>query len=506
MKVASEMSPLRETLFLLVVVCGQLVTQVGLGEGLSAIEVVGRWFHIDVADQRSPLGWSLASYSLTAGTFILIAGRLGDMYGNKRMFMFGYGWLALWSLIAGFSRYERNSPIFFYVCRGFQGIGPAFLLPNGLALLGRLYTPGKRKTFAFAEFGACTPLGFVLGATFAALFAQLVTWAWVYWVTAIFCCLLVGLTIVVIPEEDQTDTNSAKVSSGQKFDILGAFTGVAGLMLFNVSWNQAPIVGWSTPYVYILLIIGVLLMVAFVMIELKGANPLIPLADMSGSTARTLVCVVCGFGTFGIWVYYYWLFLLTARGNTPLLAAAQFSPVAISGLCAAGVTGLLFSRGIPTPVLMVIALIAFCVPSVLLATVKVEQIYWASTFVGVLIAPFGVDVCFPAATLMVSNAVSHEYQGMSASLIATVVNYSISIGLGIAGTAVSNSSLVTTADGLEATVNSIRVAAYVGIGLSGFGILTALYDVFVECRQTVFTRGEVEGDSDKTVAVASVAV
>jgi len=142
-------SLLREICFITVICCTQLLTQAAFGAVLAPLHVIAKQLHADTTGQTS---WFLASYSLTVGTFVLIAGRLGDLYGHKRMVVFGWSWFGLWSLIAGFSAFPR-SPILFDVCRALQGIGPAILLPNALAIVGRAYQPGQRKNMVFALFG-----------------------------------------------------------------------------------------------------------------------------------------------------------------------------------------------------------------------------------------------------------------------------------------------------------------------------------------------------------------
>ena len=89
------------------------------------------------------LSWLVAGYSLTVGSFILISGRLGDMFGHKKLFVIGFAWFSLWSMIAGLAVYSNH--VLFIFARVLQGIGPAITLPNGLALLGAAYAPGQRK-------------------------------------------------------------------------------------------------------------------------------------------------------------------------------------------------------------------------------------------------------------------------------------------------------------------------------------------------------------------------
>lgn len=460
---AKPLSRAHEIIFVSIIISAQLVSQITIAQGLSPLNIIGEWFQL----QDSPkLSWSIASITLTQGTFIVISGKLGDLFGHKLIFTLGYFALAFWSLLTGISYYS-HSAIFYFVCKGFQGLCTSLLIPNGLAILGRTYPPGVKKNFIFAAFGAGTPVGFVVGCAFGAILSSLTPWYWVYFTTAIVCFFLGVMALFLIPSD------GLKWEKRGSFDYLGAFSGVIGLMLFNIAWNQAAIVGWQEAYTYILLIISLLAIAVFVIVELRVNEPLIPIREMSPSTLRILGCVGCGFGTFGIWIYYFWTYLLSVENNSALLAAAKFCPVAIAGICAAVFTAFLFTRGIPTTFIMILALLGFLIPSILLSTIKENEVYWASCFVSTIIAPFGVDICFPAATLLLSNSVSHDKQGISASLVVTVVNYSISIGLGIAGTAVEN--LKPSSD-----LESIHIASYVAIGLCGLGIILAIYGTISE--------------------------
>ncbi|KAF4471318.1 major facilitator superfamily transporter [Fusarium albosuccineum] len=107
---------------------------------------------------RTSQTWPSSVFSLITGAFLLPFGRLGDMYGGYLVFNIGLAWVAVWSLIAGFS---RNYMMLIF-CRALQGFGSAAFLPGGIMILGKIYRPGPRKNLVFALYSAFAPLGFFI--------------------------------------------------------------------------------------------------------------------------------------------------------------------------------------------------------------------------------------------------------------------------------------------------------------------------------------------------------
>ena len=467
-KSIAETLPLgKEILFVGLVCCAQFTTQTGLGQCLAILHVIGDHYGLS---NPGELSWLIAAYSLTVGTFILLAGRFGDVYGYKRMLIIGFSWFSVWSMIAGLAVYSNH--VLFTFARVLSGVGPAICLPNALAIFGASYSPGPRKAMVFAIFGATAPGGAVVGAIFAGIF-NLAWWPWTFWSFSITLACIAVAGSYVIPEPPKRLANVTSFRERiAELDILGGVTGVIALILINFAWNQSGVVSWAKAYVYVCLILGFIFAAAFFYIELRVAtSPLIPFAALSTDVAFVLACVACGWSCFGIWVYYLWQFYEQVRGASPILSAAWLVPVAISGAIASVTTGFLLGRLRPAWV-MTIALTAFTVGTILIATAPAHQSYWAQSFVCTIVIPWGMDMSFPAATLILSDAVAKEHQGIAASLVNTVVNYSISLALGFAGTVEGhvNHGGATPEDLLL----GYRGAWYFGIGVSGFGLFLSL--------------------------------
>jgi hypothetical protein len=236
-----------------------------------------------------------------------------------------------------------------------------------------------------------------------------------------------------------------------------------GLILFNFAWNRAPEVGWASAQCIAPLVIGLVLIIIFFPIEKKSAHPIIPVAEIDRNAAWILLIEGLGWSSFGILCYYSINFIIRLRGGSMLLAAAYLSPVPPAGLAASLLTSVLLSWRVNPAAILAFSLIWFCVGNIILATMSIHQSYWRGIFWSYLLSPFGMDMSFPAGTIILSELTAPERQGIAASLIATVVFYSQSLGLGMAGVVEVN-----VAHG--SVLNGYRGAWYLAIGLSGLGL------------------------------------
>ncbi|KAL3961189.1 hypothetical protein ACCO45_002712 [Purpureocillium lilacinum] len=463
--VAESMSLPREAAFVALVCMAQFCTQASYLGTLVLLRTIGQTFNVTSPPQ---LAWLVAGYSLTVGTFILFSGRLGDVFGYKRLLITGLAWFSLWSLVAGLSVYSNYRLAVF--SRVLQGIGPAICLPNALAIFGTAYAPGHRKAMVFAFFGAVAPIGAVFGGTFASLLT-LAWWPWALWVMAIWLAFLAVVGNFVIPTLPRKNAPPRDWKSWvQVLDLPGAFVGIVALVLFNFAWTQAPIDGWGTPTVIVPLVLGLLLFGLFVFIELRlSSMPLLPFDAVNADVAFVLAAVVCGWATFGIWTLYLVQILQDIRHLSPLLTTAWFCPVAIAGAAAAVFTGKLLGQA---SLVMTFALVAFTTGAILTAFAPTTQLYWGQTFVSMIVMPFGMDMSFPAATLILSDAVARHHQGIGASLVNTVVNYGIALGVGFAGTVEVH--VHGNGETKEERLRGFRGALYMAIGLAGLGLIVCL--------------------------------
>ncbi|SMQ53023.1 unnamed protein product [Zymoseptoria tritici ST99CH_3D7] len=459
----TSLSPLREYLLIAILSTTQALQEASLGIVIAALHPIGESF--GVPDDSGQQSWFAASYALTVGTFILPAGRWGDVYGYKTMLLIGWAWFAVWSVVTGVSVLSKEV-IFFDVCRALQGIGPALIIPNAVAIIGRMYPEESlRKNIVFGLYGSLAPAGFVFGCLLGSLFGQLSWWPWAFWTLSFLCLLMAVATIFVVPAS--LSSRPDRHIHAAELDLIGTALSVTGLILVNFAWNQAYVVGWAVPYNGALLGVGVLLLVAFGWWESRAEHPLIPAKYFNVEATLTLVVLCVGFASFGLWNFYYFRFSQDVRGYSPLAVTAQNVPIIPSGALAAVCTGYLLNR-FGASFVLTYAMIAIAIGSILLATAPVDETYWARTFVSMIVVPWGVDATFPASTILLANAFPQKYQGSAASIVNTLANYSISLGLGFAGTVERN----LNPDGTM-LLKGYRGAFYLGIGLAVLGLVIA---------------------------------
>lgn len=465
-----RMSKLHEVVFVMNVCLAQFLSLGGLSQTIAPGFIIGTSLGADFAK----LSLATAAYGMALGTLILPAGRLGDMFGHKRIFIIGWLWFAVWSLFCGFSDYRGYTML--VAGRAMQGIGPALLVPNGIALIGRTFPLGLKRNFSISCFGGMGPVGMVVGSSFSALCAENGWWQWSFWALSITCVLISLISYLICPADTHapppTSSSSPKPKWWIKFDLYGALSGIAGLIMVNFAFNQAPIVGWHQSYIPFVLVLGLISLAAFIYIELRVAtNPLIPLKGLTREAAFVLACIAAGWGSHGIWVVGYFVFQTRFRHLTPLTAVAEKVPVAPIGLaCAMAVAFVL--RRVRVAWVMFAAMLAFLVGTLFLVTAPVGQTYWANTFLSVIIMPLAMNWSYPAGSVLMSNAVPRENQGIAASLISTMVNYSISLGLGMAG------SVERYVGDKEGPLEAWRAGLWFGVALDAVGVLVCGYFVW----------------------------
>ncbi|KAF2963598.1 hypothetical protein GQX73_g9964 [Xylaria multiplex] len=307
--------------------------------------------------------------------------------------------------------------------RAFQGLGAAFTLPTGLALLRATRPIGIRKTIIFTLYATMSPIGLMTGAFGASLIVKVAWWPWVYWAFSITLFVLGIISNVTIP----LALRAHKLLPGARavileLDIPGMITGSTSLGLFGFAWCQAQAVGWQEAYLLIILIMSGILAALFA---------------LKWEVFWILVTIGCGWSCFSIWMFYGWQFVERLRSTPPLLTTGYFAPLLAVGCLAAITTRFVLYR-IGLHALFCVTMLSIMAGGAIISTMGIRQTYWQQLFISVLFMTWGVYTSVPVATLMILKTVNKKHGGIAASLVCTVAYYGMGLGLGVAGTVERN--------------------------------------------------------------------
>lgn len=192
---------------------------------------------------------------------MLLWGRIADVHGYRRIFLFGAITFTVSNLCLPFSTYE----IPFYVLRLMQGLSGAAMIPSGIGLIASTFPRGKVRNRAFVTIAAVASLGSILGNIFGGVIGGLLSWKWAFWIPAILSALTSIAAAIVTsasslqrkPPSDDQQTKSRSV------DWLGAAIVSSSLLLLLIALTEANVIGWSTPWIPPLIVVAIVLLVAF---------------------------------------------------------------------------------------------------------------------------------------------------------------------------------------------------------------------------------------------------
>ncbi|KAJ9149796.1 Aminotriazole resistance protein [Pleurostoma richardsiae] len=454
--VPPPLSQARDVLLMILITLSQLVQTIPFGAGINTGLAIGK----DLGATPVQSAWIVASYPLTQGSFVLIGGRLGAIYGHKNVFTAGAAWWILWALAGGFSTNLISMCLF----RGLCGVGGGLMVPNIVALLGITFPPGKKRNLGFALFGAMAPVGAAGGSLIAAVVVQLTEWKWLFFLLGLLGFVVYAVAVLTIPWDAPLDPNGS-------VDYVGAYLGVGGLILFNFVWNQAPGAGWDSPYEIALLVISALHFAAFAYWEMKVAKePILPFNIWKApSFGRLLLAIFFSFMSLGIFFWYMNIYMQTIRGDGLIRVGLQYIPLTILGAANAFLGAWLVPR-LPAQAIIGLGLLATIACNVLLATIPAKMTYWAMAFPAMFLSAFTLDLIVTSAQIIVSNTVAIKHQGVAGSLVGTLLNYGLSTGLGFAGTVE-----VHTYDNGRHILRGYHSAAYLAIGFAGVSLALTVF-------------------------------
>lgn len=301
------------------------------------------------------LSWVLNAYVLAFGGLLLLGARSGDLFGRRRVFLVGLGLFTASSMLGGLA----TSAGLLLAARALQGVGAALAAPSALSLLTAAFPEGAARVRALAMYTAVSAAGGAIGLVAGGLLTELASWRWVMFVN-VPIGLVVGLLARVVVRE-------TPVRAGQ-LDVLGAITSTLGMTGLVLGLVEAGSDGWGSALTLVPLVAGAALLVAFVRVESRAAEPVVPLRLLRGAV-RSSANATRGLIYAGMFGAFFFLtqFLQEVQGYSPLRAGLAFLPMPVTIFLSSQLTSrVLVRRYAPRSIILVgVALVG---ASMLLAT------------------------------------------------------------------------------------------------------------------------------------------
>jgi len=397
----------------------------------------------DLGFSETSLAWVVNAYLLTFGGFLLLGGRLGDLYGHRRLFLMGITLFTVASLACGLA----NSQEFLIAARAMQGLGGAVVAVVALSLIMTLFTEPAERAKAMGVIGFVAAGGGSIGVLLGGVLTDLLDWHWIFLVNLPVGVAVFALCLALLPG------GGGEAADG-RLDIAGAVTVTTSLMLAVYAIVNGNETGWSSGQTIGLLAAAAVLMALFLGIEARARSPLMPLGlfRLRNVATANAVGVLWAAGMFA-WFFLSALYLQLVLGYSPLQVGLAFLPAnLIMAVFSVGLSARLVMRfGIKPP--LVIGLSAAAVGLVLFARAPVDGNFLVDVLPSMMLLGIGAGLAFNPVLL----AAMSDVEPSDAGLASGVVNTSFMMG-GALGLAVLASLAASRTDGLRASGDGSLVA------------------------------------------------
>jgi EmrB/QacA subfamily drug resistance transporter len=381
-----------------------------------ALPTIGR--ALDFSQENLP--WVVNAYVLTFGGFLLLGGRTADLLGRRRVFMAGLMLVAVASLAAGFASTEGQ----LIAARAAQGLGAAIISPAALSIVTTTFSDGAERNKALGVWGAVAGSGGAAGVLLGGILTDGLGWEWVLWVNVPVSLIAFALAPRLIAE-------SRSEGETRAFDVAGAVTVTAALTVLVYALVDANDAGWGSGQTIGLIALSLLLMAAFVAIELRARKPLVPFSifRIRTLTGANVVGLLVGASLFSMF-FFISLYMQQVLGYSAIHAGLSYLPLALVIMATAGIASQLVTKLGYKPVLA--AGMLFIVAGLLwFSRVSVGGGFLTDILGPSLLAAAGLGFAFVTTTIAAVSGVEESEAGLASGLINTSQQVGGALGLAV---------------------------------------------------------------------------
>jgi len=375
----------------------------------------------DLGFTESSLAWVVNAYMLTFGGFLLLGGRLGDLFGQRRLFLAGLALFTVASLACGVAGSQEA----LIAARAVQGLGGAVVAAVALALIMTLFTEPGERAKAMGVIGFVAAGGGSIGVLAGGVLTDLLDWHWIFLVNVPVGIAVILLSLAFIP-------GGRGQALGTKLDVAGALTVTGSLMLAVYAIVNGNEVGWTTARTLGLLVAAAALFGAFLWIEARAASPLVPLGlfRLRNLSTANVVGILWSAAMFA-WFFLAALYLQLVLGYTPLEVGLAFLPAnLIMGAFSLGLSARLVMRfGIKPPLVTGMLLVALGLA--LFARAPVDGAFLVDVLPSMLVLGIGVGMAMNPVLLAAMSDAPPEQAGLASGVVNTAFMMGGALGLAV---------------------------------------------------------------------------
>jgi EmrB/QacA subfamily drug resistance transporter len=394
---------------------------------------------------QSDLQWIFSAYVIVFGGLLLLGGRLSDILGQRRIFVIGFAILTAASVLAGLA----PNGTMLIAARALQGIGAALIAPSAMSIVMSLFTIPAERNKAMGFWGAAAPAGGTAGVFLGGIITAYVDWSWVFLVNVPIGIAVLALTRMLLPH--------GKRHKG-RVDYLGAFSITAALILLVYAIVTANDAGWSSLQTVSLLLTSTGLLGAFIMIQKRSREPLIPLRIFKTSNllASNVVMALLGAAWIPMW-FFLNLYLQQIQGYGPFESGLALLPMtaAIMALMIGASSKLIRSIGLKHSLVGGLGLLAVAM-LLFVATPSSKGSFITHVLPASLVAAGGMSLAYIPALM---SAVSHarkEESGLASGIVNTSYQIGSALGLAIMVAIASTQTLLDENNGGIGSIDAVN--------------------------------------------------
>jgi EmrB/QacA subfamily drug resistance transporter len=427
-----------------------------------ALPTIGK--ALDFSQENLP--WVVNAYVLTFGGFLLLGGRCADLIGRRKVFMAGLLLVAVASLAAGFSATEGQ----LIVARAAQGLGAAIISPAALSIVTTTFSDGSERNKALGVWGAVAGSGGAAGVLLGGILTDGLGWEWVLWVN-------VPVSLIAFALSPRLLAETRADSEERAFDVAGAVTVTAALSILVYALVDANSAGWGSTQTIGLIALSVVLMAAFVAIELRAAKPLVPFSifRIRTLTGANVVGLLVGASLFSMF-FFISLYMQQVLGYSAIHAGLSYLPLALVIMASAGIASQLVTKLGYKPVLAA-GLLFIVIGLAWFSQISVGGSFLADILGPSLFAAAGLGFAFVTTTIAAVSGVDENEAGLASGLINTSQQVGGALGLAVLSAVAISATSDATSTGsgqLSALTEGFQAAFLGGAVIAALGFVLTL--------------------------------